>query len=62
MSKTIEVPKGEVRVAWEYEKDSACSKHDDTMKLDNVKFLQYYQALSPSSVVADENLVIPREE
>jgi len=59
MSKAIAVPKGAVYVAWEYEKNSSCSNHDDTMKLDNIKFLQY--ALSASIEVADENLVIPSE-
>jgi len=57
MSKDIAVPKGEVTVAWEYDKNGSCSNHDDTMKLDNIQFLQY--ALSASIVVADENLVDP---
>lgn len=60
MSKDIAVPKGEVTVVWEYDKNYSCSKNDDTMKLDNIQFIQY--APSASIVVADENLVDPSEE
>jgi len=58
--KAIAVPKGEVTVKWIYDKDEYCSKNDDTMKLDNIQFIQY--AISASTVVADENLAVPSEE
>ena len=60
--KAIAVPKGEVTVAWVYDKDDVCSKNDDTMKLDNIQFIQYALLEAASIVVADENLVDPSEE